>query len=159
MSEQNQEVARVEHRPEMTIAGFRKTVELGPESNALWDEVSTALTLAGAPAHAVQQVGIIFAVGGEQAKFDYMAGVVVNDKDVAGQLNMNAAVVPAGEYAIVDVQGPAPLASATGMDYLLGVFLPERGLRATGPTLEVYGPGDTSAEDYMMQVWVPIKAL
>lgn len=158
MSEQEGAVARIQHYPEMTIAGFRRTLELGPESNDLWEEVMATLTLAGAPSSAVQQVGIIFAVNGEH-KFDYMAGVVVNDKDVAAQLNLNAAVVPAGEYAIVDVQGPAPLASATGMDYLLGVFLPERGLRATGPTLEVYGPGDTSAEDYMMQVWVPVAAL
>lgn len=155
----SEEPARIEHRPAMTIGGFRKTVELGEESNQLWEEVSTALTLAGAPMQAVQQVGIIFAVGGDKTKFDYMAGLVVNDKDVAAQLGLNAAVVPAGEYAIVDVQGPAPLASATGMDYLLGVFLPERGLRATGPTLEIYGPGDTSAEDYMMQIWVPITAL
>lgn len=159
MPEENHEPARVEHRPEMTIGGFRKTVEIGPESNELWEEVTSALTLAGAPASAVQQVGIIFAVGGDKAKFDYMAGVVINDKDVAGQLGLNAAVVPAGEYAIVDVQGPAPLASATGMDYLLGTFLPERGLRATGPTMEIYGPGDTSAEDYMMQVWVPVRAI
>lgn len=153
----SQEVARIEHRPQMTVAGFRKTLELGAESSALWEEVTTTLTLAGASPADTQQVGIIFAVGGEN-KFDYMAGVVVNDKETAAKLSLNAAVVPAGEYAIVDVQGPAPLASATGMDYLLGVFIPERGLRPTGPTLEVYGPGDTGAEDYMMQIWIPITA-
>lgn len=150
--------ARVEHRPAIVVAGVRGTVGQVEGKAELWEELVNSIKIAGEdPTHA-QQLAIVFGVNADQ-KFDYMAGVVINSHESAEKLQLDAAEVPAGDYAIVDVRGPAPLAATTGMDYLMGTFLPEHGLRATGPMMEIYGPGDTSAEDYAMQVWVPITAL
>ncbi|MEX3610749.1 GyrI-like domain-containing protein [Rothia sp. LK2588] len=152
-----EEIARIEHQPDLVVAGLRKTIK-PPEGYAeLWKEVVNSITLAGADVSQAQQIAIMFGANANQ-EFDYMAGVVIDSRESAAKLGLNAAEVPAGEYAIVDVQGPALLASATGMDYLIGDFIPNRGLVPTGPAMEIFGPGDTTAEDYMMQVWVPIKA-
>ncbi|MFW0107675.1 GyrI-like domain-containing protein [Rothia sp. P7181] len=150
--------ARVEHRPSLVLAGLRETIDPAVGNADVWERVLNTVKLAGFSTEGTQQVAIIFGANMRQ-EFDYMAGLVVNSRDNAQALGLNAAEVPAGDYAIVDVRGPAPLASMTGLDYLLGTFLPERALTASGPAMEVYGPGDTSSEDYMMQVWVPVKAL
>ncbi|GGH66055.1 GyrI-like domain-containing protein [Rothia aerolata] len=157
MSE-SEEIARIEHQPALVVAGLRETVDSAAGTSELWKKVVDSIKLAGASPEHAQQIAIVFGANAEN-KFDFMAGVVVDSRESAEKLSLNAAEVPAGEYAIVDVAGPAPLAAATGMDYLLGTFLPQRGLRAAGPTLEVFGPGNTNAEDYMMQVWIPVRSL
>ncbi|WP_346846300.1 GyrI-like domain-containing protein [uncultured Rothia sp.] len=149
--------ARVEHKPALVVAGLRETVDQGAGRASLWDRTINAATLAGANLAHAQQVAIIFGATPSQ-EFDYMAGFVVDSKESASKLDLNAAEVPAGDYAIVDVRGPAPLASSTGLEYLVSTFLPEHGLAPSGPAMEIFGPGDTSAEDYAMQVWVPVKA-
>lgn len=150
--------ARVEHQPALVVAGLRETVDQAQGNAELWEKVVNSIKLAGADPAQAQQIAIIFGANANN-EFDYMAGVVIDSRENAEKLGLNAAEVPAGEYAVVDVRGPAPVASATGLDYLMGTFLPERGLRATGPAMEIYGPGDTSAEDYGMQVWVPVKVV
>lgn len=149
--------ARVEHKPALVVAGLRETVDQFEDRAALWTKVVDSATLAGANVAHAQQIAIIFGANKNQ-EFDYMAGFVVDSRESAGKLGLNAAEVPAGEYAVVDVRGPAPLASSTGLEYLVSTFLPEHGLKPNGPAMEIFGPGDTGAEDYAMQVWLPVKA-
>lgn len=149
--------ARVEHKPALVVAGLREKIDQFEGRAKLWQKAIDSLTLAGVdPSHA-QQVAIIFGANKSQ-ELDYMAGFVIDARESASKLGLNAAEVPAGEYAIVDVRGPAPLASSTGLEYLVGTFLPERGLKPNGPAMEIFGPGDTGAEDYAMQVWLPVTA-
>lgn len=149
--------ARVEHKPALVVAGLRETIDQFEGREALWTQAVETATLAGANLSMAQQIAIIFGANKNQ-EFDYMAGFVVGSLEGAGKLGLNAAEVPAGEYAIVDVRGPAPLASSTGLEYLVSTFLPEHGLKPNGPAMEIFSPGDTGAEDYAMQVWLPVKA-
>lgn len=65
--------------------------------------------------------------------------------------------IPASTWAIFTSLGPLPGAIRHVFGRIFQEWFPATGYEISGaPELEVYPPGDTSAEDYRCEVWVPI---
>ena len=149
--------ARVEHKDEFFIAGFRKTVKQGAGIGELWKKLTTHAEARGVTMPEVHSMGVIVGMNAA-GEFDYMAGILVENLETAQALGLNALKVDGGEFAVTTVEGPVPMSTMAGVDHLMGTFLPASGFKPNGPVFEAYGPGDPSAEDFQMQVWVPVKA-
>lgn len=147
--------ARVQKKDSFVVAGFRNLVDPGEGMVTAWDDVAATLTAAEADLSLARRVGIIAGMTPEH-KFDYVAGIFVETKEDAEALGLNAAVVPAGRFAVVEVTGPVPDSSLAGIDYLTRTFMPQNRLRPAGPVFEVYGQGDATADNYTMEVWMPV---
>ena len=149
---------RIERKPGFTVAG-RKEANITPDRcPAVWD----ALFHAQEPAKlAALGSGQSFGVCYDTPTADhihYMAGYHLADPAKAETLGLDTLAIPDNEYAIVQLKGPVPTSIHEGWKYLMEVFFPEQGLRHSGdPDLEVYGEGDLHAEDYEMELWVPVK--
>lgn len=151
--------AHVEHKDEFVLAGFRELVTQGADSGmgALWEKLTRHAAERGVPVEGLHLFGVILGMN-QNHQFDYMAGILVEDKDVAAKLGLSAIVVPAGDFAVTNVEGSVPMSIMAGVDLLMGKFLPSSGFAPSGPVFEAYGPGDPTQDDYKMQVWVPVKA-
>ncbi|MGF7047760.1 AraC family transcriptional regulator [Paenibacillus sp. DS2015] len=67
-------------------------------------------------------------------------------------------VIPAANWAVFTSIGPMPHAIQTLWERIFQEWFPGTGYEHTGgPELELYPPGNPSAEDYRCEVWVPIK--
>lgn len=148
--------ARVEHKDEFFIAGFRQTVKQGAGIGELWTKLTDHAQQRGVTMPEVHSMGVIVGMNAA-GEFDYMAGILVENLETAQALGLNALKVDGGEFAVTDVQGPVPMSTMAGVDHLMGSFLPQAGFKPNGPVFEAYGPGDPSSEDFQMQVWVPVK--
>jgi AraC family transcriptional regulator len=61
-------------------------------------------------------------------------------------------------WAIFSSRGPLPGAIQDVFKRIFAEWFPTSGYEhADGPELEVYGPGDMTAEDYYCEVWIPVK--
>lgn len=70
---------------------------------------------------------------------------------------MDAYTVPAGTWAVFPCVGPVPAAMQALQRRIISEWLPGSGYEyATAPDIEVYSPGDQSAENYYSEVWLPI---
>lgn len=149
--------ARVEHKDEFFLAGFRETVTQGAGIGELWKKLTEHAEGRGVTMPEVHTMGVIVGMN-QSGQFDYMAGILVESLDVAKALGLNALKVDGGEFAVTTVEGAVPMSTMAGVDHLMGTFLPQAGFKPNGPVFEVYGPGDPTQDDYQMQVWVPVKA-
>jgi AraC family transcriptional regulator len=65
--------------------------------------------------------------------------------------------IPASTWAIFTSVGPMPGAIQSVFGRIFQEWFPATGYEHVGaPELEVYPPGDTTAEDYRCEVWIPI---
>lgn len=148
--------ARVEHKDEFFIAGFRQTVKQGAGIGELWKKLTDHAQKRGVTMPQVHSMGVIVGMNAA-GEFDYMAGILVENLETAQALGLNALKVDGGDFAVTTVQGAVPMSTMAGVDHLMGTFLPQAGFKANGPVFEAYGPGDPSSQDFQMQVWVPVK--
>ncbi|MFD2614813.1 AraC family transcriptional regulator [Paenibacillus gansuensis] len=67
-------------------------------------------------------------------------------------------VVPGSTWAVFLSQGPLPDAITGLFQQIYQEWFPATGYEHTGgPEIEVYLPGDPSAEDYRCEVWIPVS--
>lgn len=149
--------ARVEHKDEFFIAGFRGTVKQGEGPARLWEQLSKHAAERGVTMEGVHSMGVMIGMN-TSGEMDYMAGILVENLETAQALGLNALKVDGGEFAVAPVKGTPPVSTMGGVELLLGSFLPQAGFKPNGPVFEAYGPGDPSSKDYEMQVWIPVKA-
>jgi AraC family transcriptional regulator len=65
--------------------------------------------------------------------------------------------IPASTWAIFTSVGPLPGAIQHVFGRIFQEWFPATGYKhAEAPELEVYPPGDTTADDYRCEVWIPI---
>lgn len=147
----------IHRKQELIIAGFREPVD--PRTGgqgALWNKLYKHIQENSLDTSNVHQLGLIFKMGKES--FDYMVGLVVPDIEVAKALGLDVAVIQESDYAILNAEGPVPYSIIAASDHLLNTFLPQSDYRPAGPIIEAYAPeGDPTADDYQMQVWIPVK--
>ncbi len=68
-----------------------------------------------------------------------------------------ARTVPASTWAVFPSVGPLPDAIQNVWKHIYQEWFPTSGYQhADGPELEVYMNGDTTAEDYRCEVWIPV---
>lgn len=106
----------------------------------------------------LQRVGVIMP-DADDTGITYTAGFIVPGgiRDVAA-LGLTGVMVPGSMYATVLTEGALtpgtnPEHIRVGFEHLAQTFIPSKNLTPTGVHLEVYGPGDTAAENYRMYLW------
>jgi len=66
-------------------------------------------------------------------------------------------LLPPETWAVFECIGPMPSAIQKGWHYLTSEWLVKYPFRhAACPELEWYGPGNSFAEDYHSEIWIPI---
>ncbi|MDR1533426.1 MAG: AraC family transcriptional regulator [Clostridiales bacterium] len=99
-------------------------------------------------------LGVCVMNSGGGSKFDYYIAAPTGKPVTAG---MTEYVIPAAQYAVFESVGPLPHALQTVTKRVLTEWLPSSGYEyGDGADIEVYSDGDTSAEDYKAEVWMPI---
>lgn len=90
-------------------------------------------------------------------RINYMACYDVKDRKTAEEMGLEVVEVAAAEYAVVELRGAVPDCIHEGWKYVMEVFFPQQGYRHAGaPDFEVYAEGEMGADDYRMELWIPI---
>jgi AraC family transcriptional regulator len=94
--------------------------------------------------HANEQFTYLIAIEGDAAGCDADNGFVAQN-------------IPALTWAVFPSVGPMPGAIQKVWGRVYQEWFPSTGYEhAAGPEMEVYPPGDITAEDHYCEVWVPI---
>lgn len=98
-------------------------------------------------------LGIIYDFN-DDGTYSYMVGVETKNI-VDGELE--TITIPAATWAVFESIGAMPSAIQNVWSLVFTDFLPQNNYdHGAEPDLEVYYEGDTSAEDYRCEVWVPV---
>lgn len=150
---------RVETMDSFQITGVSKTystmTEAQNEISAFWAEVNQSgksdeliniknNTLPG-------MLGLCFP--DEDGGMEYVIGVTGDDSD-----SFKTFTVTGGRYLVFDAVGPVPSELQRVTNEIFQNVMPssEYELR-DAPEFEVYHPGDVTADDYTVEIWVPVK--
>lgn len=150
---------RVETMDSFQITGVSKTystmTEAQNEISAFWAEVNQSgksdeliniknNTLPG-------MLGLCFP--DEDGGMEYVIGVTGDDSD-----SFKTFIVTGGRYLVFDAVGPVPSELQRVTNEIFQNVMPssEYELR-DAPEFEVYHPGDVTADDYTVEIWVPVK--
>lgn len=148
----------IQRKSAFTVAGLMQEAIESSECPTTWDALYKSwdekkLSALGSG----QSYGMCFDVE-DPGMINYLAGYDIPDGAEARKLGLDVFEVPENEYAIVTLEGPIPECIRQGWKYMMESFLPEHGYRHSGaPDFEVYGSGDMHADDYEMELWVPIE--
>ncbi|AMC00005.1 hypothetical protein AWM75_08475 [Aerococcus urinaehominis] len=102
-----------------------------------------------------QPVGVCYGMD-DAGMLNYLAGFAMADSQDIPSLFLDYCVVPAGEYAVIVTTGPVPLASRAALKYFFREYKGDYSYNG-GACLEIYLPGDLSADDYQMEIWIPVQ--
>lgn len=98
-------------------------------------------------------LGICHNFSQEMKSLDYMIGVEDNGQNSQYEV----LTIPESTWAVFESIGPMPHAIQKVWEKIYSEWFPATGYEHTGgPELEVYLPGDMSAEDYRSEVWIPV---
>jgi len=148
----------IQKKPGFIVAGLMREAIESSECPATWDALYKSwdeekLSALGSG----QSYGMCFDVE-DPGTINYLAGYDVSDGAAARELGLDVFEIPENEYAIVTLEGPIPACIYRGWRYMMESFLPEHGYRHSGaPDFEVYSPGNMYADDYQMELWIPIE--
>lgn len=148
---------RIERKPAFRIAGIQKRGIESKDCPLVWEELFAKYSPASLAALGNgRSFGACFDMEMEQS-LNYMAAYGVKDSKLAEAMGLSVLEVPAADYVVVELIGAIPASIHAGWKFLMQDFFPEQGYAHAGsPDFEVYGEGDMHAEDYTMELWVPI---
>ncbi|MDQ0111035.1 GyrI-like domain-containing protein [Paenibacillus harenae] len=99
-------------------------------------------------------LGICLEMKPEQGDFTYMIAAETKQDHTDG---LTLRTIPACTWAIFASVGSLPDAIQTVFGRIYQEWFPATGYEhADGPEIEVYPMGDTTADDYRCEVWIPI---
>jgi AraC family transcriptional regulator len=88
-------------------------------------------------------------------QFSYM--VAIEDVNNSTEAGFDMREIPAANWAVFTSVGPMPHAIVNVIKRIYQEWFPSTGFeQANAPVIEVYPPGDPSAQDYKCEVWVPV---
>ena len=91
----------------------------------------------------------------DSVEFDYYIATATDAPTPEG---MTELTVPPSTYAVFEAAGPLPGSIQELTKRIYSEWLPKAGYElGDAPDIEVYSEGDTQANDYRSQVWLPIK--
>jgi AraC family transcriptional regulator len=100
-------------------------------------------------------LGISHNFNNELDEFDYI--ISVEGDTLEGLSNFEVVNIPKNSWAVFESIGPMPHAIQDVIHRIYAEWFPATKYEhAGGPELEVYLPGDPSAEDYKCEVWIPV---
>jgi AraC family transcriptional regulator len=152
---------RIEERGAFCLAGIREKMAMvgGEENFRRITELWAGLT--GDNAGRIMSVsnGLMDGLVGASANhdgesFDYYIAATVDDNV---ETDFELLHVPATTWAIFESVGALPDAIVNVWRRIFSEWFPTSGYEnAELPTLEIYSEGDTTADDYKCELWVPI---
>lgn len=90
-------------------------------------------------------------------EFDYSLCVLVDHGEAEDFKGYSVDRVYASKWAVFPSVGPMPEAIQKVWHDIFAVWLPNSSyVHGSGPELEIYPEGDTSAADYYCEVWIPV---
>lgn len=91
----------------------------------------------------------------KDSEFTYM--IAKKRSNIASTKNLSAITVPATTWAIFSSNGPLPNSIQSLFKRIYQEWFPDTGYEHSGgPEIEVYLPGDSAAENYHCEVWIPV---
>lgn len=155
---------KIEKKQGFSYYGMKRTISTIDGVNFVdipkyWDEVlnnGTFTEMLG-KTNASKSLGVCLPMSLEEdSKFDYLIGAFTT-KEQSGYYNQT---VPEAEWAIFEVRGPIGAAEKLQNTWkrIFSEWFPSTGFKhADLPQLEVYSEGDVTAEDYLVEIWIPIE--
>lgn len=93
----------------------------------------------------------------EQDKENFTYMIAIEDANHVKDIGFETREIPAATWAVFTSVGPMPHTIQKVWERIFQEWLPTAGFKhADAPELEVYFPGDPSAQDYKCEVWIPI---
>ncbi|SFE49399.1 AraC family transcriptional regulator [Paenibacillus algorifonticola] len=154
---------RIEEKEAFQIAGLSYEVSCKDGQNfidipKLWE----AFNQSEAPAELYAKgdgaiIGVCLDGQPDKETFTYMIATSVHSNVAEKEEIYTVRTVPAATWAIFTSTGPLPDSIQNVFRRIFQEWFPGTGYEhAGGPELEVYYEGDTCAEDYRCEVWIPI---
>ncbi|QRZ61972.1 GyrI-like domain-containing protein [Rothia sp. ZJ932] len=138
------------------VAGLTIEADADSDFTGVWDALNEQLTPEQLTAtQKLQKVGLCMPTE-DPGGFHYTAGFMVPNIPAVAALGLTGVIVPASMYATAHLVGPAAEVIKGGFEYLMTQYIPSQPLQPTGVAIEVYGPGDVTAQDYRMYAWVGV---
>lgn len=100
-------------------------------------------------------LGICMDFEHDKEQFSYM--VAIEDVNDLNDTGFETREIPASMWAVFTSVGPMPCAIQTVWQKIFQEWMPATDYRhGKAPEIEVYFPGDPSAQDYKCEVWIPV---
>ena len=100
-------------------------------------------------------LGISMGFDGDKEQLSYMIAIEYDEN--SAETGFDTRVIPSANWAVFTSVGPMPQAIVNVFSRIYQEWFPATGFQqANAPILEVYLPGNPSAQDYKCEVWVPI---
>lgn len=100
-------------------------------------------------------LGICVVPDAEDTALDYYIATAYDKKAPAG---MTEVIVPDCTYAVFECKGKIPFSVQDMTRRLYGEWLPNSGYEwANAPDIERYFDGDPSGDDYICELWLPVR--
>jgi AraC family transcriptional regulator len=152
---------KIEEKPQMRFVGKKEAVSCIGGQNflripQLWQEISTGGTydklIALSNGNPTGVLGICANSRGDD--FDYF---IASSSDAEVPKGMEELVIPAGLWVVFQCVGPMPKAIQEVWKRIHTEWFPTSGYEHTGGAeLEWYSDGDSDADDYLSEIWIPI---
>lgn len=149
-------------KEEFKVAGVSKHITSKNGENLkiipkFWDEVCSGGTykILDKNQGNLGVLGICYNFNKELDEFDYI--IAIEGNTLEGKKNYEVVNIPKNSWAVFESIGPMPHAIQDVIHRIYAEWFPATKYQhAGGPELEVYLPGDPSAEDYKCEVWIPV---
>jgi AraC family transcriptional regulator len=122
-----------------------------------WDECNADGTIEKISALDNKQnlLGICMEFDYDMQQISYM--IAIEDVNNSVETGFDTREIPAATWAVFTSVGPIPQAIINVWSRIFQEWFPATGFeQANAPQLEVYLPGDPTAQDYKCEVWTPI---
>jgi AraC family transcriptional regulator len=125
---------------------------------AFWEESHRNGTIAKLSSLGTSENILGICLDAQPNKEDFTYMIAVPTDMTASEEGYALSVIPASTWAVFPSVGPMPGAIQTVFSRIFQEWFPASGyVHAPAPELEVYPPGDSSAEDYRCEVWIPVQ--
>ena len=153
---------RIEEKKAFTVVGksFQVTCEDNEHTRKIplfWEECHRDGTIAklGSIGKSQNLFGIM--LGMQPGKEDLTYMIAAESDPSAASEGLTRATIPASSWAIFTAVGPLPASIQSLFERIYQEWFPATGYEHSGaPEMEVYPDGDTTAQDYQCEVWVPV---
>lgn len=152
---------RIEERPAFKVVGIKEEVSLIDGENLreipkFWERVNLdGIASEITNLSTIEPRGLLgICTNIRDQKMDYWIAVATTE---ATPLEFEEVVIEAKMWAVFEVAGPLPMAIQAAWKFVFSEWLPHSDyLHAEGPEVEWYSIGDTTAENYLSEIWIPI---
>lgn len=150
---------RIERKNSFDLVGYSKNVTSKNGENfkiipAFWDEIiANGQFQKLMTGHSISY-GVCYEFDENVEEFKYLIAVDGNQSTLEDTVVLN---VPKATWAVFESKGPLPHTLQDTLKQIYNEWFPATNYEhARLPELEVYSEGDTKADDYICEIWIPV---